>query len=159
MASESSQQAGGMSHELQALRHELALTQQTLQHVAQVQQQQSQQQDLLRQQLQQNQRLSVKVPKPPTTNGKAPSPSHFAEAFEVYANHCRLDLTTPEAVLEAAPYLRDQALDWYYQHQHEVAAGTAGSPMELGSMQHQQQQPQQHPQQRPSAAPCSQQQQ
>ena len=32
-------------------------------------------------------------------------------------------------------------------------AGTAGSPMELGSMQHQQQQPQQYAQQRPNAAP------
>lgn len=80
----------------------------------------------LQQQLQQQHALStVRTPKPPQTDGKTPTPEHFAEAFEVYTEQQGVDLRTPAACRLAATFLRDAALDWYVTYQKAVAAGRA----------------------------------
>jgi hypothetical protein len=80
----------------------------------------------LEQQLQQQQALSaVRTPKPPETDGRKPTPEHFAEAFEVYVQQKGLDLGTPAACRLAATFFRDAALDWFVIHEQEVAAGRA----------------------------------
>lgn len=66
---------------------------------------------------------TLKGPKPPETNGKTPTPEHFCEAFEVYMAQKQLDPDTPAACGFAAMFLRDAAMDWYTQHQRDVAAG------------------------------------
>ena len=80
----------------------------------------------LQQQLQQQQALStVRTPKPPETDGKRPTPEHFAEAFEVYVQQKGIELSSAAACQLAATFLRDAALDWYVIYQQQVSAGTA----------------------------------
>jgi len=80
----------------------------------------------LEHQLQQQHALStVRTPKPPETDGRKPTPEHFAEAFEVYAQQKGIDLSSVAACQLAATFLRDAALDWYVIHQQEVSAGKA----------------------------------
>jgi uncharacterized protein (DUF2345 family) len=75
----------------------------------------------LQQQLQQQQALStVRTPKPPETDGKRPTPEHFAEAFEVYMQQKGIDLSSAAACQLAATFLRDAALDWYIIYQQQV---------------------------------------
>ena len=75
-------------------------------------------------QLQQQHALSsARTPKPPETDGRKPTPEHFAEAFEVFAQQKGIDLNSTAACQLAATFLRDAALDWYVIHQQEVTAG------------------------------------
>lgn len=105
-------QFGLLSQQLQQLSKQVALEQQARMG--------------LEQQLQQQQALSaVRTPKPPQTDGRKPTPEHFAEAFEVYVQQKGLDLGTPAACRLAATFLRDAALDWFVTHEQEVAAGRA----------------------------------
>jgi hypothetical protein len=79
---------------------------------------------------------TLKGPKPPETNGKTPTPEHFCEAFEVYMAQKQLDPDTPAACGFAALFLRDAAdaaMDWYAQHQRDVAAGLSAPFSSFGS--------------------------
>ena len=90
----------------------------------------------LEHQLQQQHALStVRTPKPPETDGRKPTPEHFAEAFEVYAQQKGIDLSSVAACQLAATFLRDAALDWYVIHRgvswqgsslQQLAADAAG---------------------------------
>jgi hypothetical protein len=65
----------------------------------------------LEQQLQQQHALAtVRTLKPPETDGKRPTPEHFAEAFEVYVQQKDIELSSAAACQLAATFLRDELL-------------------------------------------------
>lgn len=106
-----------LEQQLEQQSHQLADLHQRLQHETQAREHSEQQ-------LHQAQALAqVRVPKPPETDGKKPSPQHFAEAFEVYMAQRGVDLNTQQACQIAATFLRDAALDWYVAYQQQVVAG------------------------------------
>jgi hypothetical protein len=115
LQSQLQQQAGQLqqqSQQLQQLSEQL-----TSEHQSRVQ---------LEQQLQQQHALAtVRTLKPPETDGKRPTPEHFAEAFEVYVQQKGIELSSAAACQLAATFLRDAALDWYVIYQQQVSAGTA----------------------------------
>lgn len=67
----------------------------------------------------------LKLPKPPTTNGRQPTPVNWCHKMETYLKAEGIDLNDPSTVVAAAAYLQDAALSWYRQHEQSVAAGTA----------------------------------
>jgi hypothetical protein len=76
--------------------------------------------------LQQLQVLStLKVPKPPETDGVKPTPEHFCEAIETYFEQKGVDVNTPAACAFVATFLRDAAMSWYTQHRLDVQSGVA----------------------------------
>jgi hypothetical protein len=116
-AAQLQQQSQQLQHQLDQQSHQLADLNQRLQHETQAR-------EHSQQQLQQAQALQqVRVPKPPETDGRKPTPRHFAEAFEVFMAQRGVDLNTQQACQIAATFLRDAALDWYVSYQQQVAAG------------------------------------
>lgn len=66
----------------------------------------------------------LKLPKPPSTNGRHPTPVNWCHQMETYLRAEGADLNDPSTVVTAAAYLQDAALSWYRQHEQSVAAGT-----------------------------------
>jgi hypothetical protein len=62
----------------------------------------------------------LKVPKPPETNGRQPSPVNWCHKMETYLNSEGADCSRPGIVPFAAAYLKDSALCWYRAHLQEV---------------------------------------
>lgn len=66
---------------------------------------------------------SMKLPKPPETNGKQPSPVNWCHKMETYLHAQAADLNSSATVAYAAAFLKDAALTWYRQHEQSVARG------------------------------------
>lgn len=68
---------------------------------------------------------TLKIPKPPETNGRQPSPVNWCHKMETYLAAEGANLNNSSTVVVAAAYLKDAALNWYRQHEQNVAAGKA----------------------------------
>lgn len=104
----------GVSAEVLALQQQVAQLQHALQTVMQ----------------QQQNTVSVpasrlKIPKPPETNGRQPSPVNWCHKMETYLAAEGANLHDSSIVTVAAAYLKDSALNWYRQHEQNVATGKA----------------------------------
>ena len=103
----------GVSPEVMALQQQVA----ELQHIIQQLVQQQANVDASRSKL--------KLPKPPETNGRQPSPVNWSHKMETYLTAEGANLHDPSIVAIAAAYLKDSALNWYRQHEQSVDAGKA----------------------------------
>jgi hypothetical protein len=66
----------------------------------------------------------LKLPRPPETNGRNPSPVNWSYKVEAYLQAEGYNLQhEPAAVTFAAAYLKDSALKWHRQHALDVQAG------------------------------------
>lgn len=94
-----------------------------------LQQQVAQLQHALQQMLQQQTSAvptsKLKLPKPPETNGRQPTPVNWCHKMETYLAAEGANLSSSSIVTVAAAYLKDSALNWYRQHEQAVAVGKA----------------------------------
>lgn len=95
-----------------------------------LQQQVAQLQHALQQLMQQQQVnpapvTKLKIPKPPETNGRQPTPVNWCHKMETYLTAEGANLNSPSTVAIAAAYFKDSALNWYRQHEQAVTAGKA----------------------------------
>lgn len=67
----------------------------------------------------------LKLPKPPETNGRQPSPINWTYKMEMYLLAQRINLEDAACVTFAAAYLRDSALNWWLQVSRDAAEGRA----------------------------------
>jgi hypothetical protein len=65
----------------------------------------------------------LKLPKPPETNGRQPTPLNWTYKIEAYLKGQRVDLNGVEGIVLAAAFLKDSALNWYRQFEQEVDRG------------------------------------
>ena len=65
----------------------------------------------------------MKLPKPPETNGKQPTPINWCHRMETYLQAQGADLNSSATVAYAAAFLKDAALTWYRQYEQDVAKG------------------------------------
>lgn len=67
----------------------------------------------------------LKLPRPPETNGRQPTPISWAYRMELYLAAHHADFNHPDVVTFAAAYLKDAALSWWLQVEREAKAGRA----------------------------------
>lgn len=67
----------------------------------------------------------LKLPKPPETNGRSPTPISWAYKMETYLLAQRANLADAACVTFAAAYLRDSALNWWLQVSRDAVEGRA----------------------------------
>lgn len=103
----------GVTPEVVALQQQVAQLQHALQHL--MEQQQASTVPVVK----------LKIPKPPETNGRQPSPVNWCHKMETYLTAEGANLNNSSTVAIAAAYLKDSALNWYRQHEQAVAAGKA----------------------------------
>jgi len=65
----------------------------------------------------------LKLPKPPESNGRQPTPLNWSYKMEAYLKGQGADLCGAECIALAAAYLKDSALNWYRQFEQETDRG------------------------------------